>query len=146
MVLISSFELITLHVLNYLDDFPYYFLNDALDNIFGQYCCIIFWTFVKDLDSFWSCFTQQALNWSTFDLVMSLNQIFLTASSLSRSGTFIFVFLFLLFFFCHFSISNLRLVIFSFFLLEYFPFSNWNIFLFLIGIFSFFLIRIFSFF
>ena len=39
---------------------------------------------------------------------------FLTASSLSRSYTFVFVFLFL-FFFCHFSISNLRLVIFSFF-------------------------------
>ena len=56
------------------------------------------------------------------------------------------VFLFFLIF-CHFSISKLKLEIFSFYLLEYFPFPfpSWNIFpigiyifLFLIGIFSFF--------
>ena len=81
MVLISSFELITLHVLNYLDDFSYGFLNDALDNIFGLFCldnivALFFGPLLRIWTLFKSVFTQQALNQSTFDLVMSLNQIF----------------------------------------------------------------------
>ena len=58
-------------------------------------------------------------------------------------SVFLFLFFFM-FFFCHFSISNIRLVLFSFFELEYFPFSNWNIFLCLIGIFSFLLTFLFG--
>ena len=70
------------------------------------------------------------------DCPTSYSLSFLTTSLILRSYTFVFVLLLLLlffFFFCHFSIYKLR---FSFISLEYFPFSNWNIFFVLIWIFS----------